>query len=114
VEFQQAIVSFTDPDDIKEWFKGPPANLPSDFVDTWDNAILMIKLLNGGDGPRRDVVLMNSAAAIIVGGKAKSFEEGAEIAKESIDSGRAYDVLRELIRATEGDPSKLESLEEKL
>lgn len=79
-----------------------------------DNALLMINLLNGEDGPRRDAVLINSAAAIIVGGKAESFEEGAEIAKESIDSGRAYDVLRELIRATEGDPSKLESLEEKL
>ena len=79
-----------------------------------DNVLLMINLLNGGDGPRRDAVLINSAAAIIVGGKAESFEEGAEIAKESIDSGRAYDILRELVRATEGDPSKLESLEDKL
>lgn len=79
-----------------------------------DNVLLMINLLNGGDGPRRDAVLINSAAAIIVGGKAESFEEGAEIAKESIDSGRAYDLLRKLISATEGDPSKLESLEEKL
>jgi pimeloyl-ACP methyl ester carboxylesterase len=41
-EFQKAIVSFTDPDDIKGLFKGPPVNLPSDFVDTWDNAIVMM------------------------------------------------------------------------
>ena len=79
-----------------------------------DNAILMIKLLNGGDGPRGDVVLMNSAAAIIVGGRAENFEEGVEIAREAIDSGRAYDLLRNLVRTTEGDSSKLESLEAKL
>lgn len=41
-EFQQAMVSFTDPDDIKELFKEPPVNLPSDFVDTWDNAVVMM------------------------------------------------------------------------
>ncbi|MDI6903311.1 MAG: anthranilate phosphoribosyltransferase [Methanocellales archaeon] len=82
--------------------------------DAEDNAVLMIKLLNGGDGPRGDVILMNSAAAIIVGGRAENFEEGIEIAREAIDSGRAYDILRNLIRATEGDSSKLESLEAKL
>ncbi|MDD2778363.1 MAG: hypothetical protein PHI16_05710, partial [Methanocellales archaeon] len=79
-----------------------------------DNVLLMIKLLNGGDGPRRDVVLMNAAAAIMVGGKAENLEEGVEIAVGAMDSGRAYDVLRKLIRATDGDPSKLEGLEAKL
>ena len=78
------------------------------------NAVLMIKLLNGGDGPRRDIVLMNSAAAIMVGGKADYFEEGIEIAKEAIDSGGAYDKLRDLIKASGGDISKLEGLEARL
>jgi anthranilate phosphoribosyltransferase len=78
------------------------------------NAILMIKLLNGDDGPKRDIVLMNSAAAMIVGGKAPNFKDGVEIAREAIDSGKAYEKLRALIRATGGDMSKLEALEARL
>lgn len=99
---------------------------PADFgfgrAKAWDirgydregNAILMLKLLQGGNGPRRDIVLMNSAAAIIVGGKASNFEEGVEVAREAIDSGKAYEKLRALIRTTGGDISKLETLEAKL
>ena len=82
--------------------------------DAEGNAILLLKLLKGGDGPRRDVVLMNAAAAVMVGGKASSFEEGVEVAREAIDSGRAYEKLRALIKATDGDLSKLEALEAKL
>jgi len=78
------------------------------------NAILMIKLLKGEDGPCRDIVLMNSAAAMIVGGKASDFKEGVEVAKEAIDSGKAYEKLRALIKATGGDISKLEVLEARL
>ena len=86
------------PDDIKGY-------------DMEGNAILMIKLLKGDDGPRRDVVLMNSAAAMIVGGKASDFREGVEVAGEVIDSGKAYEKLRALIKATGGDMSKLGALE---
>jgi len=75
------------------------------------NAVLMIKLLKGDDGPRRNVVLMNSAAAMIVGGKASDFREGVEVAGEVIDSGKAYEKLRALIKATGGDMSKLGALE---
>jgi len=78
------------------------------------NAILMIKLLNGDDGPRRDIVLMNSAAAMIVGGKVSNFKDGVEVAREAIDRGKAYEKLRALIRATSGDMSKLEALEARL
>lgn len=78
------------------------------------NAGLMLKLLHGGDGPKRDIILMNSAAAMIVGGKSSNFKEGVEIAKESIGGGRAYEKLRALIEATGGDISKLEALEGKL
>ena len=41
-EFQQKIVSFTNPVDIKGVFKEPPINLPSGFVDSWDNADVMM------------------------------------------------------------------------
>lgn len=78
------------------------------------NAAILLKILTGGDGPRRDVVLMNSAAAMIVGGKASDFMEGVEVARDSIDGGKAYEKLRALIKATGGDMSKLEALEVKL
>jgi anthranilate phosphoribosyltransferase len=78
------------------------------------NAALMIKLLKGEDGPRRDVVLMNSAAGVMVGGKASDFNEGLEVARESIDSGKAYEKLQKLIKETGGDTSRIEALEGRL
>jgi anthranilate phosphoribosyltransferase len=78
------------------------------------NAALMIKLLKGEGGPHRDVVLMNSAAAVMVGGKASDFKEGVEAAREAIDSGKAYEKLQKLIKETGGDVSKLEDLEGRL
>jgi anthranilate phosphoribosyltransferase len=57
---------------------------------------------------------MNSAAAMIVGGKAFDFREGVEVAREVIDSGKAYEKLRALIKATGGDMSKLGALEAEL
>jgi anthranilate phosphoribosyltransferase len=75
------------------------------------NAALMIKILKGDEGPCRDIVLMNSAAGVIVGGKASDFKEGVEVAKEAIDSGKAYEKLERLIKETGGDTFKLEALE---
>ena len=48
-------------------------------------------------GPRRDVVLLNAAAALVAGGKAAGFEEGIAYAAESIDSGAALNALESLI-----------------
>jgi anthranilate phosphoribosyltransferase len=95
---------------------GFDSSRPEDIkgYDREGNAVLMIKLLKGDDGPRRDVVLMNSAAAMIVGGKASDFREGVEVAREVIDSGKAYEKLRALIKATGGDMSKLGALEAEL
>jgi anthranilate phosphoribosyltransferase len=58
-----------------------------------------------------EFVLVNSIAGIIVGGKAKNFEEGMELARESIDNGAAYKKLKDLIKASGGSLSKLEELE---
>lgn len=55
-----------------------------------------------------EVVLLNSAAGIYLGGKCNNLQEGIEIAKESLESGRAYDKLKALVKATRGDLSKLE------
>jgi len=63
--------------------------------------------------PKTEIVLINSAAGIIVGGKADNFISGIEIAWEAISSGAAYKKLIELIRTSDGDLSKIEELEKK-
>ncbi|MEM0480063.1 MAG: anthranilate phosphoribosyltransferase [Candidatus Nitrosocaldus sp.] len=57
-----------------------------------------------------DAVLLNAAAAIIVGRKASSFKEGIEVAKSSVMDGRAYKRLRELIGAC-GSIERLDEVE---
>ncbi len=54
-------------------------------------------LLHGQSGPFRDIVLLNAAAALIVAGKADTMKSGAEIAADSIDSGKAQAALDRLI-----------------
>ncbi len=61
-----------------------------------ENARIALAILGGEKGHRRDIVLMNSAAAIAVSGKAAVFTEAFEIAKEAIDSGRAMAKLEEI------------------
>ncbi len=66
-----------------------------------DNAGIALKILKGEDkGPKRDVVLINAAAAILAGGKAKNLKEGFKKAAESIDSGAAAKKLAEFIAFT--------------
>lgn len=64
------------------------------------NAALMRELLGGARGPLRDVVLLNSAAALVVAGRAETLREGAGIAAAAIDSGAARRILDRLIAAT--------------
>ncbi|MBI5056032.1 MAG: anthranilate phosphoribosyltransferase [Nitrospirae bacterium] len=61
-----------------------------------ENAQITIEILKGEKGPRRDVVIMNAAAALITGGRAKSFSEGIKTANEAIDSGAALKKLEEV------------------
>jgi len=67
----------------------------------------------GVNTPRREIVQVNGAAAIIVAGKADACVYGMELANESIESGAAYKKLKELIKFSNGDVSKLEQLEKK-
>jgi len=64
------------------------------------NARLMQNLLAGVGGPLRDVVLLNSAAALLVAGCADTLSDGAEIAARAIDSGAACRVLAALVART--------------
>ena len=58
------------------------------------NAKIILDILNGKKGPNRDIVLLNAAAGIMVGGKATSLKEGYSLAKESVDSLSALKVLK--------------------
>jgi anthranilate phosphoribosyltransferase len=74
------------------------------------------RILSGNlaiDDSKMEFTLVNSAAGIIVGGKALDFEGGMEIARESIHSGAAYNKLKTLITASGGNLSKIEELEAK-
>lgn len=61
-----------------------------------ENAEILESILKGEKGPRRDVVIMNSAAAIITSGLSKEIKTAVKIAEESIDSGKAYNKLEQL------------------
>ena len=81
-----------------------------------ENAEILFSILCGktslGD-PKTEIVLVNSAAAIIVAGRASDFKCGMEIARESIQSGLAFKRLKDLIRVSGGNCSKLEELYQK-
>jgi anthranilate phosphoribosyltransferase len=64
------------------------------------NARLMRELLAGGGGSLRDVVLLNSGAALVIAGRAAAVEDGIELAARSLDSGAARRVLEELVTRT--------------
>ena len=81
-----------------------------------ESAEILFKILNGhcaAEDAKRDMVLVNAAAGIIVSGKAEDFSYGMELSRKSIDSGTAYKKLKVLIKASGGDSSKLEELESK-
>lgn len=66
-----------------------------------ENAKIILDILKGKDkGPKRDVVLLNAAAALYAADKADSIKKGVKLAAESIDSGRALAVLEKLKRWT--------------
>ena len=68
--------------------------------DPEENAATVTRVLEGEDGPARDVVMLNAAAAIMAGGAAPGLAEGMDRAREAIDSGAAREVLGRLIGLT--------------
>lgn len=64
------------------------------------SAAIVRNVLRGGQGPTRDVVVLNSGATLYVSGTAASIEEGMRIAAESIDSGKARQKLELLVQMT--------------
>ena len=98
------------PEDMK--LRLAPANEISGFG-VQDNARLMATILRGEenqDSTRLQMVLANTAAALLVSGKADDLTSGVEMGRETLASGKGYDKLRLLIKQTGGDESKLERI----
>jgi anthranilate phosphoribosyltransferase len=68
--------------------------------DRTENAAIARAVLAGESGPRRDIVLVNAAAALVAAGKAADFRDGMRVAAESVDSGAARHKLDELVQLT--------------
>jgi anthranilate phosphoribosyltransferase len=63
-----------------------------------ENAGIILSILKGCKGPCRDIVVINSAAALYVGGVANSIRQGIYMVTDILDSGKAYEKLEELRR----------------
>jgi anthranilate phosphoribosyltransferase len=65
-----------------------------------ENADLLRRVLDGESGPRRDVVLLNAAAAVLAAGRADDWPQAVTVARESLDSKRARQVLDRLVETS--------------
>ncbi len=65
-----------------------------------ENADIVLSVLNGELGPRRDIVSVNAAAGLILGGMAESFRDGIQLAHRLIDNKKALAVLHKLVQFT--------------
>ena len=68
--------------------------------DAADNAQRIREILDGADGPTRNVVLLNAGAALFVADRSDSVQSGIAAAAEAIDSGRARDLLARLVEVS--------------
>src|SRR5579859_3493774 len=65
-----------------------------------DNAATIREIFNGADGPRRDIVVLNAAAALVAAGTVTTLSEGALLAAEAISTGKAKRKLDALVEFT--------------
>ncbi|GLS21152.1 anthranilate phosphoribosyltransferase [Labrys miyagiensis] len=68
--------------------------------DAAHNAVALRAVLEGEKTPYRDIAILNAAAALLVAGKAKNLAEGAELARESVDKGKALATLGRLVEVS--------------
>jgi anthranilate phosphoribosyltransferase len=69
-----------------------------------DNARITQDILSGAQGPKRDAVILNSAAAISIARPGISLADAVEIARETIDSGKARRQLEQFVALSSADP----------
>ena len=65
------------------------------------NAKITLDILNNKKGPKRDIVILNSAFALFVAGKVNDVPQGIELAEKVIASGKAKDMLENLVKETQ-------------
>nr|WP_295889535.1 anthranilate phosphoribosyltransferase [uncultured Devosia sp.] len=73
--------------------------------DPADNARAMTALLDGAPGAYRDIVLLNSAAALFVADRVDTIDTGIAVARDAIDSGKAKQTLARLVAVSNGRSS---------
>ncbi|HRO33196.1 MAG TPA: anthranilate phosphoribosyltransferase [Brevundimonas sp.] len=113
----------TGPTEIAEWRDGAvrrfsvtpeDAGLPRADIaalrggDAEENAAALNALLDGATGAYRDIVLLNAAAALLVADRAEDLAQGARIAAQVIDDGRARAALDALVAATNTPVEEIE------
>ena len=69
------------------------------------NARAIVRVLDGGDGPARDVVLLNACAALFIAGKASSVQDGIQLAATTIDRHEARQTLERLVAISVAEES---------
>jgi anthranilate phosphoribosyltransferase len=108
-------LTVTGPSQVSEWRNGAVRNFeitpemaglprsPAEALKGGDaeyNGAALRALLSGQKGAYRDIVLLNSAAALVVADKAEDLASGAKMAAAAIDSGKAQERLERLIERT--------------
>ena len=83
--------------------KAPPGSLQGG--DAHENARIIESILSGARGPARDVVLLNSGAALFIAGAAASVEDGIQKASRAIDGGDAKRTLERLVSISTAEES---------
>jgi anthranilate phosphoribosyltransferase len=68
------------------------------------NAVIVRQVLDGNQGPPRDIVLLNAGAALFIAGRVDSVREGIAQAAAAIDNGRATQVLQQLVATSHATP----------
>jgi anthranilate phosphoribosyltransferase len=66
------------------------------------NANYARRILGGQQGPQRDVVVLNAAAGLVVGGRVADLSEGVALAQATLDSGAAEHTLARLVEVSQG------------
>ncbi len=67
------------------------------------NAEIILEVLRGERGGKRDITVLNAAAAFMISGMVKGLKEGIGLAEQAIDSGRALETLNKLIQFTNSE-----------
>lgn len=68
-----------------------------------ENAAITKAILQGEKGPKRDAVALNAGAALYIGGKADTFEEGVRLAEQQMDNGQAMETLQKFVTLSNQD-----------